>query len=182
MKARILSILAALMLTTAASNAADYNDSFTTSKPTFTWGADVGGSVDMTTSDMNTIDFGLNFGFRKGWINFLGVGAEADIMVSNSCRAFPIYGELRTNFVNHPTLAFWDLRAGISLNYLENDHQQTGAYVFTGVGFNLARSRKFSSHILVGYTYRSGSTIDNPEVRHSFNDLHYATVRLGVSF
>lgn len=119
---------------------------------------------------------------RRGWINFLGIGAEADIMVSNSCRSFPLFAELRTNFTDRPTLAFWDIKLGASLNYLEHNHQQTGIYGFTGAGFNLARSSKFASFILLGYTFRQRRKVVGHEMAHDFHDLHYATVKIGVSF
>lgn len=173
----------ALMLLPASTASATVDDGgFTASRPTFTWGADAGASIDLTTNDMSTVDFGIYFGMRRGWINFVGVGVEADIMVSNSCRSFPIFAELRTNFVNRPTVAFMDIKLGASLNYLEHNHNQTGIYGFAGAGFNLARSSKFSSHLIVGYTFRQRRTVVGEEMTHHFRNLQYATVKIGVSF
>ena len=93
-------------------------------RPAFTWGASAGASIDMSGNDMSTVDFEISFGMRRGWINFLGIGAEADIMVSNSCRSFPLFAELRTNFTDRPTLAFWDIKLGASLNYLEHNQDR----------------------------------------------------------
>lgn len=165
---------------TAAGNGSA--DVFWSPKPAFTWGAAAGASIDMTSNDMSTVDFELSFGMRRGWINFLGVGVEADIMVSNSCRSFPIFAELRTNFTNHPTLAFFDLKVGASLNYLERDFQQTGVYTFAGAGINLASSSRFSSHLIIGYTYRERRDIPGDGGSFYFPSLHYATVKIGVCF
>mgnify|MGYP007103219125 CR=1 FL=1 len=177
-------LVLALALTPAfGSRAAGVDDGgYTTLRPTFTWGAAAGASIDLTTNDMSTVDFEISFGMRRGWINFLGVGVEADIMVSNSCRSFPLFAELRTNFVDRPTVAFADIKVGASLNYLEHNHQQTGVYTFAGAGFNLARSSKFSSHLIIGYTFRQRRTVVGEEMTHHFRDLHYATVKIGVSF
>lgn len=148
----------------------------------FAWGADAGASIDLTGNDMSTIDFSASFGMSRGWINFLGLGVEADIMTSNSCRSYPLYLNFRTNFQNKPSLLFWDLKGGISLNYLEHNHQQTGPYASTGLGVNLARSAKFSSHLLISYTYRHRKTIVGDEMTHRFKSLSYASVKIGVIF
>ena len=84
----------------------------------FTWGADAGASIDLSGNDMSAVDFNAVFGMSRGWINFLGLGVEADIMISNSCRSYPIYVNFRTNFQNKPSLLFWDVKLGTSLNYL----------------------------------------------------------------
>ncbi len=147
----------------------------------FTWGADVGASIDMSGDDMSSLDVNVAFGMSRKWINFLGVGAEADIMVNNSCRSFPMFVQFRTNFRNRPSIVFWDVKGGVALNYLEHNHQQTGAYVSTGIGFYLARSDKFSSHLIVGYTFKERRPVYG-ELTHEFKDLHYAGVRIGVVF
>lgn len=151
-------------------------------KAHFAWGGDVGASIDMTGKDMTAFNFSAAFGFRRTWINFLGVGAGVDISVSNSCRSYPFFAELRTNFVNRPTVAFWVLRAGASLNYLEHNHSQVGAYGSTGVGFNLARSDKFTSFLILAYTYRQRRRIYGSEMTHNFRDLSFASIRIGVTF
>ena len=148
----------------------------------FVWGADAGASIDLTGSDMSTIDFNAVFGMSRGWINFLGIGAEADIMVSNSCRSYPLYVNFRTNFRNTPSLLFWDLKLGASLNYLEHNHQQTGIYGATGLGINLARGAKFSSHLIIGYTFRERRTVVGEEMVHHFHSLSSASVKIGVLF
>jgi len=79
-------------------------------KTHFAWGADFGASIDLGGDEMTCIDFDVMFGMRRGWIKFLGIGAQADIMVSNSCRSFPLYAEFRTNFRNSPSILFWDLK------------------------------------------------------------------------
>lgn len=148
----------------------------------FAWGAEAGASIDLTGSEMSSIDFNANFGLSHGWIKFLGVGAQADFMVSNSCRSYPLFVEFQTNFVNRPSLLFWDLKLGASLNYLEHNHQQTGTYGSTGIGVNLATGSNFRSHLLIAYSFRQRRPIVGPEMTHNFKDLHCASVKIGVSF
>ncbi len=183
MKMDFKRILPALvLLATATAWGASPSNSFFDKNIKFAWGADLGASIDMGGQDMSALDFSASFGMRRGWINFLGVGAGASIMVSNSCRSFPLYASFRTNFVDRPSLLFWDLRLGVSLNYLEHNHQQTGLYGSTGLGINLARSKSFNSHIIIGYTYRERRPITGAEQSHSFPDLHYASMTIGVVF
>ena len=68
----------------------------------FAWGADAGASIDMTGSDMSDINFSAQFGLKRGWINFLGIGLGADLTTANSCRSYDIFADFRTNFVNRP--------------------------------------------------------------------------------
>lgn len=178
-----LFLICMFLLSIAASSYA--NDSIpavdNSRKIVFAWGADVGASIDMTGSDMSDVNFCAYFGMKRGWINFVGIGAEADIVTSNSCRSYDLFASLHTNFVNRPTLFFWPVRVGVALNYLEHNHQQTGLYASTGLGINLARGKSYCSYMTIGYTYRQRSKVIG-ELTHNFKDLHYATVKIGISF
>lgn len=155
----------------------------TPDKMAFAWGADAGGSIDMSGHDMSAIDISASFGFKRGVIDFLGVGAGIDIMLDNPARSFPIFVAFKTNFRHQPSLLFFDLRVGVSANYLPNDYHQTGAYTFAGLGFNLARGKKFASHIVLGYTFKSYKDIvTRTDEVFPMNDIHAATVKLGVTF
>lgn len=148
----------------------------------FRWGADVGATIDMTGQDASSYDISISFGFSRKWINFLGFGAKAAFAVGNSSRAFPLFVNFRTNFKNTPSIVFWDVRGGVALNYPGDNRSHMGAYGATGVGFYLARSATFSSHILVGYTYRQQDASWTPEGDATFKDLHMATLKIGVMF
>ena len=76
------------------------------SRPLFSWGAEAGANVDLSGNDMSTIALNLSTGLRWRWIRFFGLGAEADITVSNSNRYFPIYAIFRTNFTDKPSRVF----------------------------------------------------------------------------
>ncbi|MCM1037108.1 MAG: hypothetical protein NC406_07280 [Bacteroides sp.] len=148
----------------------------------FAWGAEFGGSIDLSAHDMSSIDFGAAFGLRYRWLSFAGVGVGANVMVSNSCRTYPLYLGLRTGFTERPHIVFVDVRGGVALNYLPSDVQQSGPYASLGVGFNLAGNRKFQSYIIAGYTFMGRKDVTTEIGTQPYEDLHYAGVRLGVTF
>lgn len=163
---------------TPAAKAAD-----TPLRGTFAWEAETGGSIDMSAGDMSSIDIAASFGYKRGVVKFIGVGAAMNVMVNNSARSFPIYLAFKTNFRRRPSLVFLDLRGGVSMNYLPNDYQQNAFYGMAGLGINLAQGKKFSSYLVLAYTYKQ---FDNIELEGGrlirLDDIHSACVRLGVTF
>lgn len=147
----------------------------------FAWGADLGASADMSGNDMSSIDLDLNAGISRGWINFLGIGAQANITVANSQRYYPLFVLFRTNFTNRPTRFFWELKGGVSLNYIESLRQQLGSYAFTGCGIKLASSNRFTSHLTLGYTWLQRRGTVGDETNATYPDLHYVTIKLGLT-
>lgn len=149
---------------------------------TFTWGAEAGSSIDLSANDMSSIDIHAYFGVKQGVFSFAGIGAGADIMISNSCRTYPVYAMVRTDFSKQLKLLFVDVRGGMALNYLPDNATKTGAYGSVGVGINLARGRSFRSYILAGYTYVGRGKVTSVETVTHYPALNIAMVRLGISF
>ncbi len=148
----------------------------------FCWGADVGGGVDMTGNNMSYIDLSANFGYKNNLIKMLGVGAGLNVMVSNSCRSFPVYALFRTSFTTKPSPCFMELRTGASVNYLAGNESQTGLYLSGGLGVYLATGRTFSSHLVLSYSFFDRGYITHQGTNYSMPDLHYAGIRIGISF
>lgn len=171
----------------------------------FTWGADLGSAIDLTANDMTSIDLHGYFGYKGGWLRFLGVGAGVNTMINNSSRCYPLYAMLRTSFSSRPQLCFLDLRVGCSINNIQNYSSQTDFYGTVGIGITLAKSKKFSSHIIISYNYMPtrpfisyqevpvtdspGELFEGDEVptttiatRSTFPNLHYGAIRIGCSF
>ncbi|MDE6098289.1 MAG: hypothetical protein K2G24_05320 [Muribaculaceae bacterium] len=170
----LIASVSALYITAASPTFSD------TRKAGFTWGAEMGGSVDMSGNDMSTVDFNISFGLKYRWLKMAGIGAGADIMVSNPCRTFPVYCEFQSDFSSKPQLLFLCLKGGAAFNYLENNEHSTGAYAFGGLGINFARTAKFSSYMTVGYTLIQRPDKPDAEFRH--DDIHMATIKLGINF
>lgn len=148
----------------------------------FTWGAELGSAIDVSSNDMSAISLDAYFGYKNDYLRFAGVGAGINAMFNNGSRLFPIYAMVRTNFRRTPSLAFLDLKVGTAVGYLESDETQTGLYGSVGVGFNLAISQKFRSHIIVGYSYTGLKSYTVGERYIEQDDMHAMTVRIGISF
>lgn len=148
----------------------------------FAWSAEFGSSVDLSGNDMSSIDIGASVGVSHKWIMLAGIGAGANIMISNSCRTYPLYAVFRTDFSSFLKIMFVEARGGIALNYLHNNQNQTGGYAGLYLGFNLARGKKFKSYITAGYTYVGRKDILAGEVLTEYKPLSLASVRLGVTF
>lgn len=148
----------------------------------FTWGASFGSDIDLTGNDKSDVSLDAYFGVRFPAVQVLGVGAGVDVPVSNSWRSYPVYAILRTNFLKRASLCFMDARGGVSVNLLEYDHKQTGGYASLGVGFQLASSHKFSSHLILAYSFYSRKDFNHGEERVKVDDLHMATMRIGITF
>lgn len=171
-------VIAALMLLSYPVNAQVISDH----NVRFTWGAEAGSSIDLSANDMSSIDFNAGFGLSYRWIQLAGVGAAAHIMVSNSCRSYPVYAIVRVPFSPRYDLLFADVRAGVSLNYLDHNVSQTRPYAAVGIGINLAKGHTFRSYIFAGYTFMGRSDIIDGEIFRQYHDVHLATVKLGIAF
>ena len=180
MKRLLFLAIAIISAASAFGQLAGHDDS-RYSRVHFCWGAEVGGSVDMSGNDMSSFDFNASFGMKYRWIKMLGIGAGADIMVSNSCRTYPVYVDFKTDFSTMPGLLFMNLKAGVGMNYMEQNAHAAGAYVFAGMGVNLARSSRFTSYMLLGYTFNQRPDATDPEP-FTRPDLHLATIKLGITF
>lgn len=152
------------------------------SRVVFSWGAEAGSSIDMSENDMSSVDFNATFGLRYRWISFAGVGAGANIMVSNSCRTYPVFAVFRTDFSGCVRFLFLDLRGGAALNYLSSNVSQTDAYGAAAVGFVLSTGKTFRSYITAGYTYVGRRDVITGDVTTAYRPLSMVSIRLGISF
>ena len=166
----------------------------------FTWGADLGTGIDMTTSDMTFVDLHAYLGYKSRAVRFAGIGAGINTMMNNSSRSYPVYAMLRTSFSATPRLCFMDLRLGAAFNNFYEFESQTDLYASVGLGITLASGRRFSSHLIIGYTFMPVRNLipkasaylpaDTPEASEPvitnesrpIPDLHYASIRIGCAF
>lgn len=148
----------------------------------FSWGAYIPGGIELNGHGMSTIGIGAEFGMEWHWVRFFGVTAEADVMVENSSRTFPLAVVFRTDFCNRRRLLFVDLRGGVALNYLNHAPQEQVAYGSASLGINLATGRNFTSYLMLGYTYNGRRECYLGDRLRDCPGMSYATMRLGVSF
>lgn len=173
-----LTVLCAIWCITPRAQAHEY----ARDKVRFSWGASLDGDVDLSSHDMSAIGIDAQFGFSYKTIRFLGIGAQADMMVSNSNRSIPLYVNFRTDFSTHRRLVFMDLRGGVSLNYFNDSQQETGAYASAGLGVTLSQSSNYAAHLIVGYTFLDQEYCYLGDYMRKCPGVSYATVRLGVTF
>lgn len=154
------------------------------SRYTFSWGAQAGGSIDLSGQNMSAIDFSAVVGMRHAWIKMLGIGAGAHVMVSNSCRTYPVFLSFRTDFCSRARrLLFMDTRLGIANNTFPANVHRTGAYTYMGLGVNLATGSRFASFLTIGYTFMQRGDLTYDTDRHTFlPHLHFASAALAISF
>ena len=148
----------------------------------FTWGVDISSGVDLTENDMTMFSLGAGFGYRGGWLQFAGVGASIISMMNNSSRCYPVYAVVRTSFSSRPQLCFMELRGGVSFNSILESKSQSGAYVSAGCGITLARSRSFSSYIMVRGVVMPVKGVFEDEAMNFRYTLGFACIGLGIAF
>ncbi len=166
MKRTILSLITFLSLITAGAQPDDKSP-----EHGFTWGAEVGSGIDMGGDNMSTLNIAALIGYRTSWINFAGVGLGIDMMMSNSCRAYPVYAKL----------FFAEMRAGVAFNQATNVPDRTNLFLQPGAGIYLATGKTFASYLTLSYTYNA-MTFYGDKKDTLVHGLNMATLSIGVTF
>lgn len=154
----------------------------TVSQKGFTWGADIGSSIDMSGNDMSSVDVGAYFGYRNSWIRTVGAGAAIHSSLGNNNTFIPIYAIFRSSFTSKPSLCFVDIKCGYSFNNLGSVSTQSGFFGGLGVGFNLYSNSKFKSHIILAYNYFKLKPYNNIEKPMGNDNLQTVAIHIGISF
>lgn len=148
----------------------------------FSWGAELATGADLSQHNMSSVGINARAGLQWKWVRFFGIGAEGDMLLSSSGRNYPLFFNFQTDFSNSNKLLFMDLRGGATLNYFNNNDQETGAYFSGGVGITLAKGKTFSSHIILAYTYVGQEECYKGDYLRKCPGVSLATLRLGITF
>lgn len=148
----------------------------------FTWGIDVGASIDLSGEDMSTFTAETYFGYKGSWIRTAALGIGMHKAFANQYTFVPVYGLLRTSFRSKPSLFFFELKAGYSFNTLAHSGSIGGAYGSFGLGVNLAMKRTFQSHIVLAYSYFTLKNATELDIKYSGDNINSAVLRFGVNF
>lgn len=149
----------------------------------FTLGAEVGASIDMAGNDLSTFDVDLFGGYRSSNIKCLGLGVGLHNSFSSNRYYIPVYVLFRSNLLRNRSLFFVDFRAGYSSNQMCKGETQGGFFGAAGLGINLSVSKKFGSHLLLGYNfYQVSPFTDEKGAYQDINGSHLVSIRLGISF
>lgn len=148
----------------------------------FTWGVDIGASIDLSGEDMSTFDAETYFGYKGTWVRTAALGIGIHKAFGNRYTFIPFYGMLRTSFRSKPSLFFFELKAGYSFNTLSDSGSFGGAYGSFGLGINLAMSKSFQSHIVLSYSYFTLRHATDLNIPYSGENINSAVLKFGVNF
>ena len=149
----------------------------------FTWGVDVGSSIDLTSHDMSTFDVDAILGFKNSFIKTAGIGIGIHRSVQSGDNFIPVYALIRTSFTKRPSLCFFNLRVGYSFNTIGDSPCYGDFSTAAGIGFNLSSSRMAKTYIIVGAGYRYFKQRHIEAIEKL--DTHYiflAQLQFGVNF
>lgn len=162
---------------TGTSTQATTIDATTSARP-FSFGVEAGAYIDFSGIDSSCFDIDIYGGYRNGYIQVAGVGMGVHPSFTNHHMFIPIYAIFRCNFKEHNSRCFADIKAGLSINELDNKTHNTGAYASAGIGVNLLQTKKLKTYVLVNYSY----TQIVPFATYTNKALHGASIRIGINF
>lgn len=148
----------------------------------FTWGAEVGSSIDISGYDTSTFDADVMFGYKNGWFKILGVGAGIHRAFGTGDNFVPVYAVVRTSFSRKPRLFFLSFKAGYSFNTMGDSPTFGDTNSALGAGVNLAFSRRFKSHIVLAYEFRHFNARHKSLYDLPCENISLATISFGVNF
>lgn len=147
----------------------------------FTWGAEVGTGIDMGGDNMSTLNLRATAAYTGPYLELAGIGAGIDMVMSNSCRAFPVYAIVRSSFAREPRLFFCEMRGGVAFNQATGIPDRTNLFLQPGVGIHLATGNTFSSYLTLSYTYNA-MTFYGDRKDTLVHGINLATIAIGVVF
>lgn len=148
----------------------------------FSWGLEIGSSVDVTGYDLTTFNADGCFGYRNSMLKMVGLGFGVHRAFGNGNAFVPVYAILRTSLRTKPTPIFLDIRAGYSFNTISNEHYRGGFQMSFGLGYTLTSRSRVSSHITAGYGYYHINATQTQHLNMGINHADYAIVGFGVTF
>lgn len=152
------------------------------SKSHFTWGVDLGSSIDMTANNLSTFDAEANLGFKNDFFKIAGIGAGVHKAFGSGNMFVPVYGVIRTSFRSEPSPVFFNFQAGYSFNTFSDSSSDGGFNMSVGIGMNLAISKLFKSHIILSYGYFHINRNHLSDISISNSNVSLARLAIGVNF
>lgn len=148
----------------------------------FTWGADVGTSIDIGGYDLSTFDLEVVLGYKRAWLRTLGVscGVHRDFTKGN--HLIPLMALVRTQLLPGSNATFLNIKAGYSFNSIGESDTNTGFMMNVGIGFNLASSRQFQTHLVLSYEYLRLNGDQRIMVDRARNHADLIQLIFGVNF
>lgn len=148
----------------------------------FTWGAEFGMSIDMTSHDMSSVDADIMLGYKNSALKILGFGAGIHRAIGTGDNFIPVYAVIRTSFRSRPSLLFLSLCMGYSFNTISDSKMMGDAMANIGLGVNLAMNRKFQSHIVLSAGYRHFRPRHREIINMDTDNVYLVKLSFGINF
>lgn len=148
----------------------------------FVWGVEIGSSIDVSGYDTSTIDADLLAGYKGGIIRTLGIGTGIHRAFGTDNTFVPVYALFRSSFSTRPRLCFLHLQVGYSFNTLGSAPTFGDSTATVGIGFNLGHSRRYMSHIILGYGFRHFDVKHRELTNIPTDNVQLAQLVFGLTF
>lgn len=147
----------------------------------FTWGADLGSSIDLSGNDQSSFDADIVFGYKNNFFRLIGVGVGIHRAFGNGDNFIPAYFIIRTSFRKKPSPLFMNFRIGYSFNTISDSPTYGDISSSIGLGINLAMSSKFKSHIILAYAFRHFSKNHKNAFQLKEQNVNLAQITFGIT-
>lgn len=148
----------------------------------FTWGAEMGSSIDMTGHDQSTFDADVNFGYKNSLLRLVGLGVGVHRAFGNGNNFVPVYAIFRSSFTRRPSLLFMTMKIGYSFNTIGDADTFGDAMASVGCGINLATGKNFKSHLSLCFGYRYFNQRHQSKIEIDTKNVYLAQINFGVNF
>lgn len=148
----------------------------------FTWGAELGSSIDLSGYDTSTFNVDVTLGYKNSVITLLGVGAGVHRAFGTGDNFVPVYAVVRTSFSKRPRRFFLSFKAGYSFNTIGDAPTFGDSNASLGAGINLATSRKFKSFLILAYEFRHIDRRHKSTITLDADNIALASLSFGVNF
>lgn len=148
----------------------------------FTWGLEIGSSVDVTGYDLTTFNADICLGYRNSIIRTAGLGLGVHRAFGNGNAFVPIYFVLRTALRQAPSRLFVDFRAGYSFNTLSHESYKGGFQMSAGFGYTLTQSKKVSTYVAGAYGYYHINATHTTNLNMDTSHADFAIFSFGATF
>lgn len=148
----------------------------------FTWGAEAGSSLDMTSHDLSSFDIDVLLGYKNSFLKMAGFGAGIHRSIHAGNNFIPVYAVIRTDFRNKPSPFFMNLQAGYSFNNIDGSSSSGNFYGAIGLGINLKQSRLAKSYVIASLAYQYFTNENMAKIELDTHYIIYAKLVIGVNF
>lgn len=148
----------------------------------FTWGAEAGSSLDLTSHNLSTFDADVLLGYKNSIFNIVGIGAGIHRSIHTGNNFIPVYAVLRTDFRRKPSPFFLNLQAGYSFNTVGDRSSVGDFYGAAGLGINLQQGRVANTYVILSLAYQYFSKENMTKIDFDTHYIFFAKLMIGVNF